>query len=305
MNNKNNIYHIFFAIILLFLSLNAIGQQKTGWKEKNLNGDIESISKRTYRYEEGNKGKWDMDNHAYLFSSGLMHDYDIEFNDQGNVVNNITYKIRISENDSIRDQYLYEYNSNHYIKKAYQIYQNSTFKKVITYNYDSKNRLIKLDKNKGNKYGNGHYDYEYDSKGFLIQETFYNSNGNPNYRIKYENNDHGQKTLAQRSTYNSRKRSWIKGDRNEFKYNDQHQLIELLKYLKDGRRTAKNQYEYDDFGNIKIETRFDKKDEIAFKIKFDFTYDEKNNWVNCLVSKSVFNHDNPIYIVERKINYRK
>ena len=64
------------------------------------------------------------------------------------------------------------------------MYPNSTFKKVITYNYDSKNRLIKLDKNKGNEYGNGHYDYEHDSKGFLIQETFYNSNGNPNYRIK-------------------------------------------------------------------------------------------------------------------------
>lgn len=304
--NKNKIYSFIFLQLIFWMIPNpSICQKQSGWKEKNINGNIKSISKRTYRYEDGNKGKWDMDNHAYLFTSGMMHDYDIDFDKNGCILKKITYKIRISKTDSIRDQYMYEYKSNHYLDKAYQLYQNSTFKKVITYEYDSKDRLIKLDKNKGNKYGDGHYEYDYDTNGFLTQETFFNSNGDPNFKIVYKNNNHGLKEIAQRSTYNSRKRAWIKGDRNEFKYNEQQQLIELLKYLKDGRRTAKNQYEYDEFGNIKIETRFDKSDKIAFKIKYEFEYDNKNNWINCIVYKSVFNFDDPIYIVERKIEYRK
>jgi len=293
-----------FILCLIINCSGAIGQNQNGWKENNLRGNVKSVSKRTYRYEEGKKGKWDMDNHSYLFKSGMMHDYDIEFDDKGNILKKVTFKIRPSENDSIRYQHSYEYNSKNQIEKELEKYQNSSREKIITYEYDSNDRLVKIDKNKGNKYGSGHYEYEYDSNGYLKKETFYGNYGKPNYKIEYENNDLGQKVKAVKSTYNSREEKWILGDRNEFRYNDKNQLVELIKYLKDGRLTAKYQYEYDEFGNIIIDNQFKNKDELAFKVKFEFKYDNNNNWTNCLVYKSVFNHDSAIYIVERKFEYR-
>ncbi len=294
-----------FILVLIISCNETIGQNQNGWEEKNLKENVKSVSKRTYKYEDGKKGKWNMDNHAYLFKSGMMHDYDIEFDNKGNILTKVTYKIRVSQDDSIRYQHFYEYNSRNQIKKELEIYEDGPLEKIITYEYDSKNRLIKIDKNKGNKYGNGHYEYEYDSSGNLKKETFYGSYGRLNYKIEYENNGLGQKVKAVKSSYNSRKREWQIGDRIEFSYNDKNQLVELIKYLKDGRISAKSQYEYDEFGNINVDNQFRNKDELAFKVKFEFKFDDNNNWINCLVYKSVFNHDSPIYIVERKIEYRK
>ena len=308
--SKLKIKNIYFNlctmfIIILFMNCNgAIGQNENGWAKKNLRGNVKTISKRTYKYEEGKKGKWGMDNHAYLFKSGMMHDYDIEFDNKGNTLTEISYKTRISKNDSIRYQHFYKYNSMNQIERESEIYQNGPSETIINYEYDSKNRLIKIDKNKENKYGKGHYEYKYDSNGSLEKETFFGSEGKPRYKIEYKNNDLGLKVKAIRSTYDSRKEEWQLGDKNEFSYNDKNQLFELIKYLKDGRLTAKYQYEYDEFGNIIVDNQFKNKDELAFKVKFEFKYDDNDNWINCIVYKSVFNHDSAIYIVERNIEYR-
>lgn len=308
-------------LLLFFSSQGAIGQNSNGWKDQKFKGNVKSVSKRTYKYENGKKGKWGLHNYAYLLKSVMVLDYDLEFDNAQNIVKKITYKTSIRQNDSIRHQHFYKYNSLNQIESELEIYENGPIQQIVSYEYDSKNRLIKKDENKGNKYGRGHYEYEYDSNGALEKETYFGSKGRIMRKIEYTNNELGQKVKTLRSTYNDKKRKWILTglkefnynnknqltewvnylkDINDFSYNSKEQLEELITYLKNGRISDKHEYIYDEFGNVIIDKEFKNYDEVGFNIKFKYKFDSNNNWINCIVHK---NHL-PIYIVERKIEYK-
>ena len=85
-----------------------------------------------------------------------------------------------------------------------------------------------------------------------------------------------------------------------YKHDDKGNQIERIGYDSDGSFFNKWTYKDDDNGNL-IESNiiYDSDGSLSFKYNYEYTYDEKNNWIKCIE----FINDIPLEIVEREIEY--
>lgn len=129
--------------------------------------------------------------------------------------------------------------------------------------------------------------YNYDSNGNMVEHSSYNSNGDLKYKYVYEYDSDGNETSLIK--FNTNKEIEFK---EAYSYINNNLLKEMIKYNSEGKISYSNKYFYNDKNDvIKIESVLDD--------KFDYKYDEQNNWIE----KVNILGDFPETITERIIEY--
>ena len=135
----------------------------------------------------------------------------------------------------------------------------------------------------------------FDNKGNKIERNGYDSDGSLSNKWTYKHDDKGNQIEG--NCYDSNGSLSLK---YTYKHDDKGNQIERIGYDSDGSFFNKWTYKDDDNGNL-IESNiiYDSDGSLSFKYNYEYTYDEKNNWIKCIE----FINDIPLEIVEREIEY--
>lgn len=190
-----------------------------------------------------------------------------------------------------------------YRKRSYERDKKGEMKLIKVYNGEDK--LMEKIKFSSNK-----------KKSTSSQETYKNGKLSNVFHIELDDQGNEIKTINESIT-NSKK--WL----TENEYNDKNELIKSIRIFPDGKTDTRT-YEYDEKGNetkstlIKAEGKetlflsiydhnnnmieqnwYNQAGEHEHKTSFEYTYDEKNNWI----TKKRFSNDELGLIWEREIEY--
>ena len=135
----------------------------------------------------------------------------------------------------------------------------------------------------------------FDNKGNQTERNGYYSDGSLSNKWTYKHDDKGNQIEG--NCYDSNGSLSLK---YTYKHDDKGNQIERIGYDSDGSFFNKWTYKDDDNGNL-IESNiiYDSDGSLSFKYNYEYTYDEKNNWIKCIE----FINDIPLEIVEREIEY--
>ena len=289
--------YLFLSVILFaFVSCQEekaeIDRSKTDWVTYKLEGNVKSVSEKSYQMLES--GVADTTNIAHEIRSA--HNLDIEFNDEGMVISEKKWKrngkpfeeIKYEGKDKVvqRTQYI-DGKASIITKYAYNSYNNNTTvtrrkpdnkqidKIVKSYNAD------KLDEQKTFNNDNKGIDrvtYAYDKNGNLIGENLYLGTEAVQYKNVYEYDDNGKKT-------------------SDIRYNKDSEIVYKTLFEYDGDKISVREttngdgeveyiekFTYDDKGNVTVKSTYEKYDDSETTDKF--RYDEKGNKISWVIDKN-------------------
>ncbi len=317
-------------IITIFLSScfgnNKSGQLNNDTSKMHLKGKVKKLHQTKYEAIRRNDSvvvgnKWD----------GLWNDMEkqIEFNEYGNKISEVTY----NGDESIYDKYEYQYNSDEKIIK--QLYYNVNGKLIppskFSYNNSNNNLIEREDFILGGQLYKFH-SYKYDNQNNLIEyrleylKNSEDSKGNDDiytksdYRMTYKYDKKNNKEEIKRfgfGVYTS------KDSKSKYKYDNNHNLIEqqyfdpktdaplskeIFEYNTDNLVIKKTTYyndvirsqemnKYDNYGNITEVLK--NEDGEQQTIQYKYLYDDHHNWIK----QQKTENNKPHSIIIRSIEY--
>jgi len=304
------------------------------------------IGKRTYCYDDSDQVTkrriWDVNNTDL---SGHVHSYKNEgrliekttYRANGILFSKIHYfysknknesklvkKTRYKKNGVLSSKSYYTYSNNKKHVRVVDKHGYLDYKKIITYN-ENGDILLEQSFNESLKQTSRH-EYDYDDQGrltehrlyhsdklFWVEKYTYNPENNRTDRIKHRHgkfehhyakirNEQGDVIESIRFHENGILDRWI-----QFAENNPSQWLEILGYDKSGNLEYRETRDYDEFGNVISETRYEPLGLIESCDEFHYKYDHHNNWIERTLYR-FFRNENSSYMkplgkVLREIKY--
>lgn len=234
----------------------VIDRAKTDWAFYNLNGDVKSISTKSFTVVNaaGGKGKPQHEN-------GTDRDTDLTFNEEGMLIKEKLWK------NGIKPYSETTFEGRERITNAVQFINGIPGVKT-EYLWDSEGNNTAITKRNADHTPMSRIEMKY-RKGNMIEKITYNAQNNPIDKKTYSYDDKGNKigeAIYLRSEYVQYKL--------HYKYNDKNKLIEEAQYDKDGKLLYRTTYVYKGDNLIKTET-FNDKGEVEYSEKSN--YDKNGN----------------------------
>lgn len=278
--------------------------------KENLNGNVKSTRKLFFNAVQYYG--------AIVKDSLIFEDYII-YNKQGYLVeeNNWDKVERISG----RKIYNYDTNGNIFEEKYYV--SGEKLDKRWIYKYDNNGNKIEEWKDSSNGSIYDRKIYQYDNIGNIIEVIEYSLEGSIENRTakKYNINNNiieektwytedgqtGSKVTYKYDDYNNMIEdnaiTYLNGEKwmnriSKYEYDPRGNKIKAMHYLNDKIMNS-NTLEYDDYNN-EIETKnYNAEGDVTLFLVNQYEYDVQKNWIK----KTLINNNNPVYVVERKIEY--
>lgn len=217
------------------------------------------------------------------------------------LISNGSVKVHTNQCEHIIDKqskiYVYGPESN---KKKYEngllaehTYQNSNSETEITYSYDSNRKLSKKISIITSKSETNKIVESYDRNGNILKRCNILRRNNEssvreiNYIYKYNSNDY----LVSVNRINEEGSEY----KTKFEYNEDYLLIEINAINAYNNEVKLQKLEYDDKGNLLYSKQF----ETGWYTKFNYKYDDNNNWIE----RESITHQSYIDKLTRKIKY--
>jgi hypothetical protein len=321
-------------LILIFFLISCTNQNTNDYLKLNLKGKVKSINQIPYSASE-NFGKISL-NEFQIFGAIISTGEDVEygdvkimshekihFNERGLIEEKIGY---YDINEQILSKTIFKYDEkNRLISEIKYKFDNSIEYKNILEIQDSKNKssLIKYGGN-GNINAKEEYFHDtklnkilekrYTSKGELknslkfeyekkniIKTTLFNNKGNVINNVNYE---YEGDVKIKKSVFNNKGEITIE---KIYEYDSNKNIIKLtLLSPKDSEFFVSNgiyEYTYDEFDNLKsykyIQKVLKSGAEYSGSVKYEYEYDDNNNWIKLIYFKGYV----PKSIIIREIEY--
>jgi hypothetical protein len=281
----------------------AIDHSKTDWAFYKLNGEISSISQKSYETLDGKtKGPSKQETPS-------EHNYDMTFNEEG---------MLIMEKKWVKDTLPYEevkYKGREVVVNKIQ-YAGGVPSLKTDYVYDEKGKNnLSITRRNGNNTPFDKVVMKYKNNK-IIEKITYNEQQNPSNRIIYSYD--GKGNLTGENYYGA---TDVILHKTEYKYNDKNQKMLEIHYTKDGNKEYETHYTYsgdkiasaetynakgelsyiekstfDNKGNITSQYTFDKFD--GLHVRQEYKYDNKGNnteWIafegETITNKASYGYD--------------
>ncbi len=229
------------------------------------------------------------DENDYIWSK---YEYEYTYDDNDNVLKEICY----DKNGNITRKEVYEYNNNnnmtHNIHYAYE-YGDISHKYECEYEYDNNgNRISEFEYDSdGNKFLESKY--EYDNNNNVISEFEYDHYGNIISKYKYEYDHNNNRILLIEYDYDG---NIISKYKYEYEYNDKDNIIQCISYNEKDEIDSKSQREYDDSNNlIYMSTENYTNGTFSSKSEYNYEYDGNNNITRKRISGTNYLNGEYIY----------
>ncbi len=299
--------HILSTLLLVGCSLMLMGQTKDEEKERQriAESDIKSISQWTHRFSGGkpNSSGYKTTETHYDKNGNAIE--VINYRSNGKISSRLLYKYN---NKNLRTEYVMYQQLNrpelevsykqqfHYNEKnlkthevvfdgqssyriIYEYYPNDELKEIVKYGvgnkvderwvYTYKDNVQEINIFKPDKVLSSIMRKEFDENGNILLDIRLNNKGNELQRVvnKYD----GKNRLVETAEFYSGKMT----KKQEFKYNNQDLVVEVIQHNPDGSSFTQSKYQYDKNGSL-IEERWSEGQSQEFSHKQSSYNDEGN-----------------------------
>ncbi len=267
---RRTIYLLSCTALLLSLltSCNKVNNTSSvegkGWKDENLKGQVKSYTEHKYSATEkfGETEKENLESATQLL-----------FNEVGDQIEFISYKSDGSVGDKIKKNY-----DDHGNLTTDWLYDSDgKLKLKVIYKYDDTGSLIESYWYKPEGKLEEKIKFQYEENERIKEEYSYNSEGELVYKWIRRYDENGN--LTEVSSYNSEGKLENKRIR---RYDENGNLTEESSYNSEGKLENKWIKQYDEKGSLIEECMYDSEGKLEYKSKFEYQYDERGNWTQCL-----------------------
>lgn len=201
-----------------------------------------------------------------VFGNLIVRNYD----KKGNVIESYKEMI-VGEEKTIRDRKTWEYD-NKGRKIDHTRYREGDPVIIYQYEYDQEGNMTKEIR----KLPDGTIDYEtvnvYEAGNHIEKNGYFNSQLNDKWIFQYD--EEGNRIKEGHAGADG-----VIYERFVYTYDESGNKIQELRYRGEGDYDNKITFEYDDQGNLIEEVQMIGSEEVIQTISYDYTYDNKGNWV--------------------------
>lgn len=234
------------------------GAQNSGCKEMGLKGNVRSIRETQYKMNDVNPGLNEILLTVFTFDKNCRKTNEVTTDLAGEPKKE--HGISYDKAGNI----LSEKKENTDVKGLFN----------VKYKYDASKKLLRKEVLSGRKVMAA-YIYAYDDRGNVsVMDIRKNSQLLDIFDEKFEYKYDDSNRLTEEVHQDGKDYK-----RTVFAYNEKNQLIGKVEYNQKGYVTYEYAYEYDDYGNLSVETTDFRGDRIN-NFSFIYEYDEHGNWIN-------------------------
>jgi hypothetical protein len=277
-----------FTIFFCVLFAMAGAQPKNDWQEDQLRGKVKSLRAIPYKVKGGE---------GTAFSKGeIEDDDDLVVFKMSNIYNK--YKRYNPEGMLVETRFLFKdetiyLRSEYYYNPQGKLFMERQNSDKIMFVYDPQGFLVKEVTYSPGGFLKSHIDYEVDAQGRREKETYYMSNA-PTESTTYQYNRKGQ--VIESIKY-EKEGNFV--EKRLFKYNTQGLVVRIRTYNKDNRLIKTSDKTYNPQGDCIRWEVHNKTTKVKIVETYQYSYDTHNNWVSAVY----FVNGSPTQIIERTLDY--
>ena len=257
-----------YGVPLLFLLLTScakdkkeeevLDRAKTDWAVYKLNGNVKSVTEKSYTYVNSIKGPSGRENQ-------MLRDTDLQFDAKGNLTNLKTYRTETS----VAEEYIQQ-GKDKIIKRIQYVEDQPGIITEYLYDESGKNNTSITRRNASNAQQDR---IEMKFRGNnMVEKTTYNNQNHPIDIITYDYDEKG----------NVKGENWFVGIqtvkvRSGYKYDDKNRKIEETRYTPEAL-ISRTVYAYNDNDKLVSEETFGTDGKLEYSEKFG--YDANNNMIS-------------------------
>lgn len=261
------------------IRMNLIGKVKTIIQDEYYayirGSEIEKSE--PYRYKEGIKNRMDFNSEGFIVAYEKFDedgDFDYQERYTYNEDFNVTYSIKEDQNQNLIQESFSEFDDNWNLIVYTEYYESYIISKDSMV-YDRHNNNIAH--YQWNEYGNlvNIWENEFDKNGNQIKSKHVNPNEKTTWIAEYTYNKLGDRIQMEYVRYDG------KHMKQKYSYdNNGNQILEELS----GNDTLiyRIDYEFDRYNNLVSEKKYDGNNELDFQREYEYTFDNKGNWITRL-----------------------